>query len=349
MDVYVADSNLQTVALVDYAKSVIWHTEYCGAGNFELYVPANETALSVLREGHFLYRKDNETTMIIEKIDIQTSFENGNYIIVSGRSAESVIGRRIVWSQTNLSGRVCECVKSLLNTNLISAEGSRRISIVKMGECITAEERMTKQITGDNLLEAIIEILSTYGLGFKLSRVIERVGGVLNFQITRGVDRSVGNSEGNPQVKFSPGFDNLLVSTFSSDSTNLRNVVLVAGEGEGTARKTASVGEASGLDRREAYLDNNGISSNDGEISNAEYNNLLIEAGKESLAQTQVVQVFDGEIEPNANYVFGKDYSLGDIVTLENEYHISSNVRIIGVTENMDENGNNLVLSYANV
>lgn len=350
MDIYIANQTLQLLTIIDYCKSIIWHTKYCGAGDFELYVPASKYLLNVVQEGCFVYRKDNDTTMIVEKVELHTNIETGDYILISGSSAESVIGRRIVWKQTNLSGKVCECTKQLLNENLISPlDNARKIDIIQMGECASITTTMQKQITGDTLLDSVVEILSTYGLGFRLMHAIGRTTGTLYFQILKGTDRSVGNAENNPSVRFSPEFDNVFTSNYAADYTSLKNVTLVAGEGEGTARRTVTIGSTSGLSRRELFTDSRNTSSNDGEISDADYLNMLKEEGTDALSQTQVTQTFAGEIEPNTNYRYGVDYFLGDIVTFENEYGMSAKVRITGVTENLDENGYNFVLTYENV
>ena len=48
---------------------------------------------------------------------------------------------------------------------------------------------------------------------------------------------------------------------------------------------------------------------------------------------------FEGTIEPNTTFVFKQDYFLGDIVTVENEYGISVEARIVEVVEVSDDNG----------
>lgn len=359
MDIYITDENLEALAVVDYCRSIIWHSKYCGAGDFELYIPASQFLFETIHEGCFAYRKDNDTTMIVEKIQLQTSAENEDFIIVSGRSAESIIGRRIVWKQTNIYNHVCMAVRQLMNENLIEpSDEKRKISLIKIGDCVDSTKMIRKQITGDNLLDAVIEVLSTYNFGFRLKRNIARLASKLLFEITSGTDRSINNTANNPHVRFSSEFDNLLASDYLLDYTDYKNVTLVAGEGEGLARRTwqvHSVGsggwteEPSDMDRREIYTDDSSISSNEGEIDDATYEMMLDERGVEALNETKVTETFTGEIVPDSTYKFGEDYFLGDIVTIENRYGISANVRITDVTENLDENGYNTVLTYENV
>ena len=348
MDIYVADEKMNTVAVIDYCKSVIWHSKYCGAGDFELMIPmmpAGAYLLETIKEGYFFYRKDSKTVMMAQKIELKTNVESGDYLLISGASAECLIGRRIIWQQTNLSGKVCDCVKRLMNENLIDpADARRRIDIIKMGQGVSVETTMQKQVTGNNLSDSVEEILSTYGLGYCLEYKVIGKPGAMQFKILQGADRSVGNKQGNPAVRFSPEFDNVLASDFAEDYTSLKNVALVAGEGEGTARRSVTVGEGSGLTRRELYVDSRNTSSNDGEISDADYNSMLQQEGVDALSQTQVTRTFAGEIEPDVNYHYGTDYFIGDIITVQNEYNIGFQARIAEIVENDDSDGYAMVV-----
>ena len=194
---------------------------------------------------------------------------------------------------------------------------------------IKNSEKIEKQITGDNLLDAFIELLATYKYGYKAT--YEKGIKITAYQ---GVDRS-------GSVAFSPNMDNLIESEYSSSVEEYKNVALVAGEGEGVSRKTYTVGSAAGYDRFEEYVDARDISSNTdgGTLSNAGYNKLLAAKGQEKLAETIVQEKFSGTIEPGINYAYGIDYDLGDVVKIINEYGMSANARITEVIESWDESG----------
>lgn len=346
MDIYVLDTTFNKIGVIDYCSSVIWTTRYCAAGDFELYLPATSEALSLLKVGHALVRADKpESLMIISSIQITTNEETGNYLTVSGKSSEGMIEKRIVWKQTNLSGLVTTCVQRLLNENLISPEiTARKMPNIEMGDCCECDISMTKQVTGDNLLDAIIEILSTYHLGFKFVFTNKK----LKFCIYSGVDRSTGQKE-RPRVEFSPEFDNLLASDYKADTSNYKNVALVAGEGEGVNRKTYTVGNASGLDRIELFVDARNISSetDDGTLTPTEYNQLLAAQGTDKLSETVIQQSFESTIDPGINYTFGVDYNLGDIVQITNEYGISAAARITEVIESWSETGYSCIPTFS--
>lgn len=345
MDIYVLNSSFEKIGIIDYCHSIIWTRRYCSAGDFELYLPATTNALELLVDGNIVMRSDDQTSlMIIKTVNLSTDAENGNYLTVTGPSIESYIAKRIVWVQTNLNGPVENCVIQLMNENLITPSlPARKINNIQIGTICNCGISITKQVTGTNLLEAIIDMLDTYKLGFNLT--FEKT--VLKFNIYQGTDRSY-NQNINPYVTFSHEFDNILSSQYQTSSENFKNVALVAGEGQGVSRKTYTVGNTSGLNRDEIYIDAREISSNTdgGTLTPDEYNALLAEKGNEALAESVTTESFEGNIEANTNYIFNRDYFLGDIVNIENEYGITAIVRITEVIESWDENGYNCIPTF---
>ena len=345
MDIYVLNTSFEKIGVIDYCESIIWTKRYCATGDFELYLPATSEALEILQDGNLVMREDDQTSlMVIKNIVLKTDAEEGDYITVSGPSIESYIAKRIIWQQTNLSGLVTDCITTLLDQNLIAPSiGARKINNVVIGSYCDCDISITKQITGDNLLDAIINLLNTYNLGFSLT-----FDGInLNFNIYEGTDRSYDQSA-NAYVTFSSEFDNLLASTYQASSENYKNVAMIAGEGSGVSRKNYVVGNASGINRDEVYVDARDISSNtdEGTLTPTQYDALLAERGNEALAEAIATQDYEGEIEPNVNYIFNQDYYLGDIVNLENQYEMTSTVRIIEVIESWDENGYSCIPTF---
>lgn len=106
MDIYVYNSNLERIGLIDVYQSLIWTKRYYQLGDFELYIPASTGLFEILQKDNILVREDDDSLMVIEHIEITTDVETGNYIIVSGRSIESYLSRRIVRYQTNIDNTV---------------------------------------------------------------------------------------------------------------------------------------------------------------------------------------------------------------------------------------------------
>lgn len=343
MELYIKDRNLKTVGVIDEYNSIIWANRFSNVGDFEIYTPVSQHALNLLRQEYFVTRTDDEMVAIIEKIDIKTSEESGSFLTVSGRCAKSILARRIVWKQTILKGTVEECLRKLVTENVISPEiPERKIPNFFLADAHGFTEKMEAQVTGGNLLDVISKICNTYDYGFK---VFLNDYGQFLFDVVKGEDRSY-NQTKNPYVVFSPNFDNLLGTDYQNDLSSLKNVALVAGEGEGLDRKNVVVGFAEGMNRRELYVDAKDLTTNNGEITASEYDTILSERGNEKLSETVITEAFSGEIEPKINYRYKTDFYLGDIVQIENEYGMTASPRIYEIIENEDETGYKLIPKF---
>lgn len=341
MQLYIKNKSFETIALIDEYTSVIWTKRYFTCGDFELYLPVTSKLLEILAIGNYVYRLDDDAVMVIEKIEITTDAESGNYLIVSGRSLGSIIGRRIVWNMTSFDMPVADIIKYLLNANVINPTiTERKIDNFSFVNSTTISQKIQKQITGDNLLAAIETLCTTYGYGWRMKLINDS----FEFELYEGTDRSY-NQSINPYVVFSPEFDNLINSKYNLDSTTFANVALVAGEGEGITRKRQSVGNASGLDRYEIYVEANDMSTNSEEtISASQYETMLKERGLEKLAEATATEAFEGDVE--STYAYKTDWNIGDIVQIENEFGITATSRIIEVIESEDASGHKIIPTF---
>lgn len=339
MNLYVLNKSYEPVAVIDAFKSLIWTKRYYTCGDFELYIPADENLLQYLQNDYFLIRDDDDSAMIIEELEIQTDVENGDYYIVSGRSIESVLKRRIVrWQTVINTADVVQGLKQLIVTHTGNGDSSdnRAIPGLVIDDSLTVSETLIAQITGDVLLDAVSSICTRFGIGLKM--VLSGSTLTLSFYQGSEVD-----------VIFSPEFDNMINSKYVRDYTNLANFAVVAGEGEGTSRVTVSMASGtlqSGFALREMYVDARDLSTNNGEISNQNYSQMLLERGYEQLAEHDVVQSFEAEIEPQTSFVYKTDYNLGDIVTVTNEYGVTAKPRIVEIIESWDDTGYSAIPTF---
>lgn len=348
MDFNVYDNSGTWVGIVEAPTSAIWTRRWNKPNDFELYFPASEEALELLEDDFFITREDAEEVMLIEHIEIITDEENGNYMLISGRGVECILERRIIWNQTTVSGRVDACMHQLVFENVIYPDDPDRAMTLIMYAPTVTTETMKAQYTGKNLLATVEEVCAAHGLGFRA--VADFTYGYLvpRLELMKGTDRSEGQTATSPVV-FSAEYENLLSSSYVMDTSGFKNVALVAGEGEGKARKRATYGRASGMARREVYVDARDMSTNDGEISDADYAVQLEARGAEALAENALMESFDGEISTDNTFVLNEDYFLGDVVTVENEYGIRKDSRIASIMESWDETGHQTVPTFENV
>ena len=131
-----------------------------------------------------------------------------------------------------------------------------------------------------------------------------------------------------PYVVFSPQFDNVVNSNYIDNTSEMKNVTLVAGEGEGSARKTVIVGDKENLERRELFTDARDMRSSE-YGTGSKYTNALKTRGTNKLVENSRVTSYEGQVESTRQFVYGKDFFMGDIIQMANEYGIEGNARVI--------------------
>lgn len=353
MEIVVLNKELESIAIIDAFESLIWTDRYCESGDCELYLPATAFNVTVLQEDYYLYQSGSERLMYVEDIEIETDAENGNHMTVTGRSLEALLERRIIWGQRVLRGDIQTVIGTLLNENVISPSDTNRkipyFSFQRNDDPSIPTTTLEIQFTGDNLYEAIQIICETYSVGFKVTADLDNKKFVLSLYV--GKDRSY-NQTTNPYVVFSPDFENLIASNYYASKRNLKNAALVAGEGEGAERKTVTIaGEASGLDRRELFVDARDISSStsEGDLSLSEYNALLTERGNEKLVEYEAAATFEGEVDDGRSFKYGRDYYIGDIVQIINEYGMEGTARVCETVYSQNEEGTAIYPTFTTI
>ncbi len=352
MDITLLDSTLAKIKIVDVFDSAIWTDRYFKCGDFELVNEASIENLSFFREDYFLQMGNSEHTMIIETLDLKTDIENGNKFSVRGRSLESILERRIIWNQTSLNGSLQEGIRILLNQNAIApSDSDRKISnlvFIDSTDIAVTSLSINAQFMGDNLYDVIQQLCESNGIGFKITLNASKQ---FEFRLYSGVDRSYDQIT-NPFVAFSPDLDNLSNTTYYHTNIPFRTITLVGGEGDGSARKTATVplptGGGTGLARREKFTDAASVSSlvNGVTISDAEYQGLLQTEGLLSLIESQPAASFDGKVDYSTTYVYGTDFFLGDIVQVANEYGLGSKSRVTEIIFSEDLSGTDVIPTF---
>lgn len=356
-DIYVLnETDFKQEGVIDVYESFIWTDRYSSCGDFEIYTALTEEYINLLKPNQILWIEDSEHQMFIEKIETTSDLENGNYLLISGESLESILKRRIIWNETILSGNLQNSVKRILNENVISPSiSSRKIEDFVFEESTDEEiKKLTYdgEYNGEELYEVVVDICESANIGFK---VILNEKNQFVFKLYKGIDRSYSQTK-NPWVVFSPSFDNIVDSNYLNDITNYKNVTLVSGEyqqeiedseGNKTTEnipKTLVVGDSnlSGLNRREIFTDARGVSSKDEDgntIPLQTFNSLLTTEGKNTLKENKIVNLFDGEVDTTQMYQYGIDFFMGDITQLENEYFNESRARVTEFIYSRDKTG----------
>lgn len=256
-DVYIYNSDLQLVGIVDAFKSLIWAKRYKEPGDCELYVPATPENLAMIRKGYFVLRDDDDMICQIKRIELDTDAENGNYIIATGYSAARLLDQRVVWTTMTANGNAETFARKMVDGALGStAAAARQLQnsggnlIFGLGAVAGLTDRLSEQVSYKNVGEKLREYCMKFGWGYRV--VLD--SGVLKFEIYKGADRSL-------TVIFSDDYENLSTTAYVEDESNMGNVALIAGEGQGSGRfRCTTTNDISGFERYEVYADAKDIS-----------------------------------------------------------------------------------------
>jgi len=335
MEIIVYDKNFKVTGLIDKFESVAWAERYDTFGSVEIDSYSIDDVLNILQPDYYLGFSDSDRLMVVETLSIKSDSSKADKLIIKGRSLESIFDRRIVWGQTVLSGNFQDCILALLNSNVINpTDPDRKINNFIFSPTtdplITVLE-IESQYTGDNLYSVISSLCLSQQIGFK---VILNDSRQMVFSLYSGEDRSYAQIE-NPYVVFSPNFDNFLNGSYFQSKEFFKTITLVVGEGEGTDRKSFVLplpeGGGSDLNRREIFTDASSISQKtpDGVLTDEEYALELAFKGLDTLTSNMIQTVFEGEIQQNSMYIYGRDYMLGDILQISDRYGHEGRVKII--------------------
>lgn len=334
MEINVLNNNFEKIAIVDQYRSLIWSKRYYDIGALDLEIEASTETLSIFKKGYYITRNNDDAIYVIKAIELDTQENGDNFIIVGAYDCKEILQRRIIWDTVVFTGTAENYIRKLITDNAINPSSAlRKINNLSLKTAKGYTDTIDQQVSYDNLADKIIEVCTTYGYGWKITRE----NGQFYFDLYKGADRSVDQEE-NPRIVFSPDNENIISTKYKTDDSEFRNVALVGGEGEGVDRKKRTIGNAEGLDRYETFIDASGLSTNTEEGDLVDYYNALIAEGKEKLSEQAVTTSFEGEVDTNS-YKYKTDYNLGDIVTIKNEYGISSNARITEVIETWDDEG----------
>lgn len=337
MNIVVLNTAFEAIYILDSYESLIWVDRYNEAGDFEIYTPMDFVLLNYLKEGYYLQIEDSDKTMIIEKIQVTADIDNGSHLVVSGRSLESILYRRVIVPEVTVSGKLHTIIKAWINQTIVNPTsasiGSNYYKLRKIDNFIFQDSTDTKvtnvtvpdeQFNGTVLYDAIRDYCQDNELGFRI-RLNDQDQFV--FELYAGTDRSA-NQSTNPLVLFAKQYGNIMSSEFYSDSRDYANFIILVPSNSSMYYYGNST--AKGLKHREDYYSCQADSSSERDY----YGNLRVLEKSRDISVT-------AEIDPyNTQFVYNRDYFLGDLVQIGSEI-TEGQARVVEYTINVTESGKN--------
>ena len=234
MEFRILDKDFRDQIILSRYESMLWVDRYNECGDFEIYTPPTDELLEYAVCGNYIYSKDSEHMMVIEHVELNTSYEEGPRLIVKGRSLECILARRILWYKTQFRSNLEDGIRQILDYSIINpTDEDRKIDnfVFEYSEDprITAIFVNSEFNIGTDLLTVISELCQAANVGFMIS---------LNdqdqfvFKLYYGANRSY-SQDSNPWVVFSNRFHNIKTTQFSNDITDFKNAIRTVGRDDG--------------------------------------------------------------------------------------------------------------------
>lgn len=350
MDFYIFTQDYVPLGIVSTPTAVTYTEKFQSRGSFELYLPLNTDNISLMKkERVVLLDAARKLAGVIGIVKKEKASKDTNQLVVKGNLCEEYLYRRICWGLYDKTGKASAVIKDMVTTQVISPTDTNRAiaDIVIDSTRADVGDSIVFQSTGGNVGENIEGICGANSLGFRLE--YDAPNKQMPFYVYEGTDRTIEQSDVPPCI-FSSNYENILSSSYTLNAQDSKNVGLVAGEGEGLARKTVSVGTASGKSRKEVFIDARDLQSTNSygmTIPEAEYLQLLKQRGNEKMADLKETESFDCVVNTYGNIRYNEDYFLGDKVTIfDAELEIQLNAVITEVEHAFDSIGETIYITF---
>lgn len=349
MEVYILDSLLRPVDVVDVFVSLIWTERFSSMGDFELITSLTSSNQKRFVPDTILSIPQSRRLMKIEIVEETISESDGPVLKIKGFEISKITDSRIAMKALGAGG----VAPVWLIPDMTPANIMRHIfqQICVLGTLDTADIIPFIDTAGGNLYPAdsipepsglidweqkpatvyaaLKELGDIYDLGHRLYKDPNLAK--LYFNVYAGSDRTSAQTT-LPAVIFSSEMETLQNTTEYTDLSKYYNMVQVVytfkDENDNDSVITMLVTDDAlnppqGFDRRIKPLV---VTSVPEEITDVV--GYLFRLGIEELMKSRPLSAFDGEINPNSQYRYERDYYLGDLVETRNRNGSRSYMRV---------------------
>ena len=326
---YIKTQNQIGSLVVDLPRGLLQYDQFSVGDIFEVW-----------REKNGTLELQNETAYFLQNWEFWTDSEGAEYIRLTAFDANWLLDTAIVWAYAgsaaaSMTDYPDDMMKTIVENELGATSGQvSRTKLTCAPDLSAGGASITKSFAYRNVLTVLQEICETahendVWLGFDVVRTAPGVFEFRTYTNQRGQDH--GRASGDPRL-VGRQYGNLSEATFGTYHADERNVILVAGQGEDSARTlvTRSNNErmfASKWNRREYFKD-----SRDDETTAA-----LEADGDAALDEFRPRQVLTGTLHDTPGMQFGIHYQFGDVLSAEAfGYHVDCHVGSVRVRVDQD-------------
>lgn len=348
MEIYLLGPTNRIDDVVERLESFIWTEKFQAYGNFEMTLHSSPGTRAIYLPNRRLVQSNSDRVMRIEYVEDVVSNDGKRLLHVKGRSLESLTTERIAMSAATAHPfnwrtykKPGEMMRNIYREMCV--EGTRDVRDIypDIGVNENLETGMIQEHLDDVLFEEPVQemyglltkIGEAYDLGFK---IVWQPSGTLTYRVYSGRNRSTQQSN-NAVVLFSVALENLMSSNHIITNVDYRNFAMVTTpHGKMGVEAPGSGTDLSGVDRRILHVDGQALEGEPTALDIEAYHRKL---AREAFAQHRNVEAFDGEITQRSQYVYGKDYHVGDLVELQGEKGHTTIMRVSEQIFSLDAEG----------
>lgn len=377
MEVFILDALLRPIDVVDEYISCIWTERYADKGDFELITLSTSANRRRFVADTLISIRDSKRIMRVHKVEEKDDEDNGITLTVKGYDLSFMLQQRVSASKEGVGHDgmllAISYFDGLTPVELIN-EMVWRICISTSGWQISDGD--TIPFLNDNVLtpatlypasnipepapggilweqkiaslySAVTDVCKAYDLGFRLYK--DPNASKLYFEAYNGIDRT-SSQVIFPPVIFSSDMTNLQNTTEYQDNEGHYNVVIAVYEYknpvEGDLPETLTVHEmvsdpdldfsSGGFDQKTKFISVTKLPEGVELVDAPAY---LIQLATEELNRSRPTDVYDGEIDPNGDFVYERDYFLGDIVEVQGNNGGGALMRVVEQIIKYDSSG----------
>jgi hypothetical protein len=343
VDLIKLNTNNQAGPLVENFDSLIWTERYNTTGNFQLTTGNIDVFMATLPKQSRISLRESNVPMIVETHDIERKKNAGAKLTITGRSFESILDRRVsinsviaALSEWAVVAKIPSDVAHYI-INQICVVGVNDAAdifpssvvqfITPADYLITSGPNRQFVVPRSNLLATVLGLIQTRSEedtsttpdtpaiqphGIRSIRP-NTVGTAIGIEIYQGVDRS-------DEILFDATRDMLNDGRYLFSDVGSANTAYVLGPTI-SAKMNQGASVPTGLDRRVILVD--------GTSSGVESEEALRAEGSRAMSDAHITARFDGSINEDLSpYIYGVDYFLGDIVSLQGDYGLEEKARV---------------------
>lgn len=355
MDIFILDTLLRPIDVVDQYISFIWTERWASMGDFEIVTfstPNNryrfvaDTKISIV---------ESKRVMIVETVEETDDVENGAVLKIKGRCMNSLLEKRLALSISPFTTLIRQswdtygwtplellvlyfysiCYLGDLNSGDI-------IPFVQEFGGLYPTENIPDPYPPDSfeysmkpkdLYAALKEVCDLYDIGFRFYK--DPNESKLYFDSVMGSDRTTQQTDF-PPVVFSQDMANLIDTTEFTDYSKYYNAVWVVYFYQDEFENNITMSEfvkADELDFSEGGFDQKvkllSVTQLPEDMLLVDAPAYLIGLGEAELLKSRPVNVYDGEIVKNSTYEYERDYYLGDIVEVRGSNGGTAYMRVV--------------------